>query len=187
MSNTQQGQVTIPLHRPGLREQLFFFASGIIVSVPMAIFFESALPTLYAFPATISVGILAPIIEEFGKAYPLFFRHGETKKSIMNLGLLVGLGFGIVELLEYVLILQYPIIVRIPGLLFHMASTSIVGYGIANKKSAAFYMIAVILHMTNNLAALINPFQFLSIVIVLLTLYISFYLYQETPEKLIPY
>jgi RsiW-degrading membrane proteinase PrsW (M82 family) len=193
MSNIETDNVKIPLHRPGLREKLFFFTSGIIVSIPMAIFFEiyivsffaSSIPSLYA--ELVSVGILAPIIEEFGKAYPLFFRHGETNKSIMNLGFLVGFGFGIVEFLEYVLVLHVPFIVRLPGILFHLSSTAIVGYGIASKKATAFYLVAVVLHAANNFAAVADPFQPLTVLIVMLTLYLSLYLYQRTPEKFIQY
>jgi RsiW-degrading membrane proteinase PrsW (M82 family) len=193
MSNVEPDKVTIPLHRPGLKERLFFFTSGIVVSIPMAIFFEiyvvsflaSSISSFYA--ELLSVVILAPIIEEFAKAYPLLFRHGETNKSIMNLGFLVGCGFGIIEFLEYVLVLQYPFIVRLPGILFHLSSTSIVGYGIASKKATAFYLVAVAFHAVNNLAAVVDPFQSLTILIVILTVYLSLYLYQRMPEKLIQY
>ena len=180
---------TIPLHKPGLREKLFFFSSGIIVSVPLASFFEgllsSTVSSAYAYVFTIAV--LAPVVEEFGKAYPLFYRHGETKKSIMTLGLLVGFGFGIVEFLEYVLILRVPFIFRLPGIFFHAASTSIVGYGIANKKPALFYVVAVSLHFANNVAALYAPYQVLLFVIFFATLYSWYYLYNKTTDEIIPY
>lgn len=192
MPTIEQGKVTIPFHRPSLKERLFFFSSGVIVSIPLAVFFESlagffpsSLPEPYA--GVLAIGVLAPIIEEFGKAYPLFYRHGETKKSIITLGFLVGLGFGITEFLEYVLILGVPIIFRLSGIFFHAASTSIVAYGVANKKSATFYLVAVALHFSNNVAALFDPFQYLVPMIFLLTVFLSWYLYQKTPEKFVDY
>lgn len=180
---------TIPLHKPSLKEKLFFFSSGIIVSIPLASFFESffALPLSPTYASVLTIAVVAPIIEEFGKAYPLFYRHGETKKSIMTLGFLGGLGFGIIEFLEYVLILQVPFIVRLPGIFFHAASTSIIGYGIANKKPTAFYMIAVSLHFANNIAALYAPYEFLILAIFMATLYFWWYLYKKTTDTIIPY
>jgi RsiW-degrading membrane proteinase PrsW (M82 family) len=195
MPAIEHGKVTIPVHKPSLKERIFFFISGVIVSIPMAVFFESlasffpsyyySLPEPYA--SVLSIAILAPIIEEFGKAYPLFYRHGETKKSVMNLGFLVGLGFGITEFLEYVLIVRVSPILRLPGIFFHAANTSIVAYGIANKKSATFYLVAVALHFSYNIAALFDPFQFLILIIFLLTLLLFGYLYEKTPETFIPY
>jgi len=187
--STSERSCTIPLHKPSLREKIFFFFSGIIVSIPLASFFEgffsSSVSPTYA--SVLTIIVLAPIIEEFGKAYPLFYRHGETKKSIMTLGFLVGLGFGIIEFLEYVLILKVPFIVRLPGIFFHAASTSITGYGIANKKPAAFYAIAVSLHFANNIAALYAPYESLILVIFVVTLYSWWYLYNKTTDTIIPY
>ena len=187
--STSERSCTIPLHKPSLREKIFFFFSGIIVSIPLASFFEgffsSSVSPTYA--SVLTIIVLAPIIEEFGKAYPLFYRHGETKKSIMTLGFLVGLGFGIIEFLEYVLILKVPFIVRLPGIFFHAASTSIIGYGIANKKPAAFYAIAVGLHFANNIAALYAPYESLILVIFVVTLYSWWYLYNKTTDTIIPY
>lgn len=189
MSTAEQGRVTIPLHKPGLKEKLFFFSSGIIVSIPLASFFENLFASQLApnYALVLTIAVLAPIIEEFGKAYPLFYRHGETKKSIMTLGFLVGLGFGIIEFLEYVLILHVPFIIRLPGIFFHAASTSIVGYGIANKKPAVFYLTAVALHFSNNVAALYAPYEPLMLIIFTAALYLWWYLYQKTPETIIPY
>jgi RsiW-degrading membrane proteinase PrsW (M82 family) len=180
---------TIPLHKPSLKEKLFFFSSGIIVSVPMASFFESlfVLPIAPSLVSVLTIVVFAPLIEEFAKAYPLFYRHGETKKSIMTLGFLVGLGFGIIEFLEYVLIFHVPFIFRLPGIFFHAASTSIVGYGIANKKPALFYLVAVVLHFSNNFAVEFIPYVPLLLIIFVGTLASWWYLYQETPETMIPY
>jgi RsiW-degrading membrane proteinase PrsW (M82 family) len=192
MSTIERGKVTIPLHKPGLKERLFFFTSGVIVSIPLAIFFESmavffpsSIPQPYV--NTVSIVFLAPFVEEFGKAYPLFYRHGETKKSVLTLGFLVGLGFGITEFVEYVLIVHVPIVFRLPGIFFHAASTSIVAYGIANKKSTAFYLVAVALHSSYNAAAILDPFQILVPVVFFLTLFLFWYLYQKTTETFIAY
>lgn len=193
MSMIEQGKVTIPLHRPGWKERLFFFSSGVIVSIPLAAFFESlagsplvSIPQPYA--GILLVAVLAPIIEEFGKAYPLFYRHGETQKSVMTLGYLVGLSFGIIEFLEYVLLYGVPaLLFRLPGIFFHPASTSIVAYGIANKKSSLFYLVAVALHFSYNIAALYDPTLVLILIIFSLTIFLSSYLYRKTPDAFIPY
>ena len=193
MSTAEKGKVIIPLHRPGLSEKLFFLTSGAIISIPFAFFFESlpqgflpsSLPPFYA--DVLYLGVLAPVIEELGKAYPLFFRHGENQRSIITLGALVGLGFGFVEFLEYVLLLGVPVIFRVPGLIFHPASTSVTAYGIANKKSARFYLVAVALHLSSNLASIFEPLQSLIFPIVILTFLLALYLYQKTPEKPIEY
>jgi len=131
----QDNKTIIPLHRPNLRENLFFFVSGIIMSVPLTLFIGwftdslcVVLPIFYA--RLCSTVISTPLIEEFAKAYPLFYRHGETEKSIFTLGFIVGLGFGISEFFVYVLTLGAPILFRLPGILFHAASTSITAYGI---------------------------------------------------------
>lgn len=137
--------------------------------------------------SVLSIGFLAPFVEELGKAYPLFYRHGETKKSVVTLGFLVGLGFGITEFLEYALIVGVPIVFRLPGIFFHAASTSIVAYGIANKKSTAFYLVAVALHFSYNAATLFDTFQFLVPVVFFLTLFLFWYLCQKTTETFITY
>lgn len=192
MSTTERVMVTIPLHKPSLKEKLFFLSSGIVVSVPLSFFFEaladilsSSLSELSA--TVLSVAILAPLIEEFAKAYPLFYRHGETQRSLFTLGSLVGLGFGITEFLEYVFIVGVPFYFRLPGIFFHAASTSIVAYGISRKKSAMFYLVAVVLHISINLSTLFDPFQLAFMVIVAATLFTSWYLYQRTTEKFIEY
>ena len=49
--------------------------------------------------------MIAPFIEELAKVFPLFYRHGETERSIVMLGILIGLGFGITEFVLYVAVL----------------------------------------------------------------------------------
>jgi RsiW-degrading membrane proteinase PrsW (M82 family) len=134
----------------------------------------------------ISSAFFAPFIEEFSKAYPLFYRHGETERSIFNLAFLVGLGFGIIELVTYVLALGAPLSSRLPGLFFHPASTSITAYGIATKKPFMFYMIAVALHFSNNFLVLVDPFGFsVSIFVVGITVLTSYFLYGKTSERIV--
>jgi RsiW-degrading membrane proteinase PrsW (M82 family) len=194
MSTTERS-CTIPLHKPSLKEKLFFFSSGIIVSIPIATSFEPlflslllsyfSIPTAYATPLLVLV--LAPLIEEFGKAFPLLYRHGETKKSVMTLGFMIGLGFGIFEFAEYVLVADVFFVFRLPGIFFHAASTSIVGYGIANKKPIRFYLVAVALHFANNVAAWFAPLFTLILLIFAVAVYYWQYLYQRTPDAIIPY
>lgn len=96
-SMTEASEVIIPPHRPGLREKSFFLLSGIIVSIPITLSINAIsshlcflLPVFYS--EICAVAIFAPFVEEFSKAYPLFYRHGETERSIFILGFLVGLG-----------------------------------------------------------------------------------------------
>jgi hypothetical protein len=60
--------VTIKLHRPGIKELLFFFVSGAIVSVPLTLFVEqSANPFLTGFSTLdvtlLTVAVFAPFVE----------------------------------------------------------------------------------------------------------------------------
>lgn len=193
MSIIEQLHVRIPLHKPSAGEMLFFFISGAIISVPFAFVFESLLPSSFPalipspYNAVLTLGIIAPLVEEFGKGYPLFYRHGETKKSLMNLGFLVGLGFGFVELLEYVLLLNIPVVVRLPGLFFHAFNTSILACGIANKKPLTFYALAFLLHFIWNMGAIFDNSGLVFITAFLLAGYFFMYLYQRTPQEQIPY
>lgn len=133
----------------------------------------------------ISSIIFAPLIEEFAKAYPLFYRHGETSRSIFNLGVMVGTGFGIVELITYVSI-GAAVISRLPGIFFHPISTSITAYGIAKNRPLLFYIVAVSLHFTYNLLVLTLPFGFSPAVFVtIITLLISWQLRKRTKEQIV--
>ena len=186
-----QGECVIKLHKPDMSEMLFFFLCGVITSVPLTLFIaqftNSLLVGLDAFSATlISTAVFSPFIEEFSKAFPLFYRHGETERSIVNLALFVGLGFGIVELLTYVFVLGVPPIPRLPGLFFHPASTSVTAYGIATKRPLPFYAIAVAFHFSNNFLVLIDPFAIsTSIAIVAITVFTSWQLRNKTKEKIV--
>ncbi len=186
--------VTVKLHKPTANEMLFFLISGAIVSVPLTLFIEqSANPLLIGLSTAditiITIALFAPFVEEFSKIFPLFYRHGETERSIFTLALLVGLGFGIVEFFTYVVTIGPQIIPdRIPGLFFHPASTSISAYGIATKRPAPFYLAAVSLHFANNFLALLAPPIFpTSVVILAVALFASWQLHEKTKEKFIAY
>lgn len=186
--DSRQDEKTI--HTPSLREYVFFFISGAIISVPFTLFIGRLtnslcvmFPTFYA--TLCSVAIFTPFIEEFAKAYPLFYRHGETERSIFSLAFLVGLGFGISEFLTYVLVLGAPIPIRLPGIFFHAASASITAYGIA-KRTAWFYLIAVVLHFSNNFSALFDSFWFIGgVAAVVITYFLSWQLYRKTSERIV--
>ena len=187
-------EAVIKLHKPAASEMIFFFLCGVIISVPLTLFIYQYTDTLLVglapfTAALISRTLFAPFIEEFAKTYPLFYRHGETQRSIFNLAIIVGLGFGIVELLTYVSVLGVPIEYRIPGLLFHPASTSVTAYGIATKRPLPFYLIAVFLHFANNYLALTlaePSLQVLtSILVVGTTALMSWQLRSKTKEQIV--
>ncbi|MCE5215118.1 MAG: PrsW family intramembrane metalloprotease [Methanobacterium sp.] len=179
--------IVIKPHDVGWRERIFFLISGIIVSIPITLFlsalgqsFYDFLPLIYT--QVISIVILAPIIEEFSKAYPLFYRYSLTERNLFILGFLVGLGFGITEFIIYVGIYGAPFYVRLPGLFFHAASTSLIAYGIARNKALQYYILAVFLHFGANLAAVID--QIIPVmVITFFTYFLSWLTYQKTTER----
>jgi RsiW-degrading membrane proteinase PrsW (M82 family) len=185
------GHTIIKVHKPKIDELLFFLISGIVISIPFTIFFEQfadqfcfLLPLFQA--QLCSIAIIAPLIEEFAKAYPLFYRHGETQRSIFHLGLLTGLGFGITEFCLYIFIYNAPILIRIPGLLFHAASTSIIAYGIATRRPLSFYLLAVFLHFSYNFFTVLgNVWYFIDTLILIFTYILSFVLYKKTKETII--
>jgi RsiW-degrading membrane proteinase PrsW (M82 family) len=187
-------EVAIKLHKPDAGEMLFFFLCGVIISTPLTLFVyqytDSLLVGLNSFTITlISRAFFAPFIEEFAKAYPLFYRHGETQRSIFNLAILVGLGFGLVELLTYVSVLNVPIIYRLPGLFFHPASAAVTAYGIATKQPIPLYLTAVFLHFVSNYLALALTdltIQLLgSIFVTSITVFIFWQLRSRTKEKIV--
>ena len=182
----------IHVHKPSIKEKLFFFLSGILVSVPFTLFFSGFTDTLcvtlpFFYAQVCSVVIFAPFIEEFAKVFPLFYRHGETERSIMTLAILTGLGFGVTEFALYVFTLNYSPIARIPGLIFHASSAGITGYGIAKKKPIPFYLIAVSLHLGNNLFALVGgSFSVILGLAILIAAYLlAWRLYSRTSEMVI--
>lgn len=181
-ANSQQPHCIIPLHKPSPKELIFFLISGIVISFPFALFFEQ----LSSFvPVVISLVLIAPVVEELAKVFPLFYRHGETERSIVTIGILLGLGFGITELIEYVFLLGVPLVVRIPGVIFHASSAAIVGYGIAKKNPLPYYLLAMALHMANNfLAEFANEgFGLLANLIVIIVTYLLAWRYYNLASK----
>jgi RsiW-degrading membrane proteinase PrsW (M82 family) len=157
---TEQTAV-VSVHKPNVKEKIFFFISGLLVSVPFTLFFSDFTDSLcdvlpMFFGQVCSIVIFAPFIEEFAKVFPLYYRHGETERAIVTLAVLTGLGFGVTELVLYVFALDASFISRVPGLIFHASSAGITAYGIAKKKPIVFYLIAVSLHLANNLFALLG-------------------------------
>jgi RsiW-degrading membrane proteinase PrsW (M82 family) len=178
----QQPHCIIPLHKPSSKELIFFLISGIVISFPFALFFEQ----LSSFvPVAISLVLVAPVVEELAKVFPLFYRHGETERSIVTIGILLGLGFGITELIEYVFLLGVPLVVRIPGVIFHASSAAIVGYGITKKNPLPYYLLAMALHMANNfLAEFANEgFGLLANLIVIIVTYLLAWRYYHLASK----
>jgi RsiW-degrading membrane proteinase PrsW (M82 family) len=184
---------SIPIHRPKNSELAFFFVCGLVMSIPLTIVTDSLANALVTglnttIASIISIAIFAPFIEEFSKVLPLYYRHGETQRSILNLAIMVGLAFGIVEFLEYVLLLGTPVVDRLPGLLFHPSSTTVAAYGIATKRPVPFYALAVTLHFSANFLAITSPFVFSpSIFIVGLAVWLAWTFYGRTKEQVIPY
>jgi len=150
-------QCVIPIHRPSQKELIFFFACGILLSFPFALVFEQFGSFL---PYALTVIVAAPFIEELAKVFPIFYRHGETERSLVTIGTLIGLGFGVSELVIYVVLGGVPVIYRIPGVIFHASSASITAYGIAKKNPLPYYVLAVTLHLTNNFFAYAAPATF---------------------------
>jgi RsiW-degrading membrane proteinase PrsW (M82 family) len=179
-------QCVIPLHKPSLKELIFFFVSGVLVSIPFALFFSQFYPL---FPSALAVIILTPFVEELAKVFPLFYRHGETERSIITLGILIGLGFGISEFVLYVFFLDVSFVARISGIIFHASSAAITAYGIAKKNPLPYYLIAVVLHVASNLFAYIGDVTFgvLAELLVLIVVYLlawRFY-HQASKEKMV--
>jgi RsiW-degrading membrane proteinase PrsW (M82 family) len=185
-------KAVMSVHKPDVKEKIFFFISGLLVSVPFTLFFSDftdsfciVLPMFYA--EVCSTVLFAPFIEEFAKVFPLYYRHGETERSIMTLAVLTGLGFGATEFILYVFTLGAPPIPRVPGLIFHASSAGITAYGIAKKKPLRFYLIAVSLHLANNLFAVLGTsLLFLpGVAILIATFVLATRLYQQTSEALV--
>ena len=173
-------QCVIPIHKPSRREYVFFFASGILVSIPFAAFFES----FATFSTILLIVFLAPFIEELAKIFPLFYRHGETERSLVTLGLLLGLGFAVAEFVEYVVFSGVPFLARVPGLVFHASSATITAYGVAKKNPIPYYLIAVMLHMGNNFFALTTDiFTVSATLMILITVYWLAWRYYHKASK----
>lgn len=188
---TQDDIWIIKAHKPSLKERIFFFVSGVVVSVPITLFVKTAwenfMPVFTSF--TFSVLFLAPLVEEFAKAYPLVYRHGETEKSLLLLGFLVGLGFGISEFILYVFVYNVSPLSRFSGVIFHSASTIITAYGIVRKHAFWYYSVAVGLHFTWNFLALFIPnwSVFFSPLLVFVSILLALSLYRKASEQFVTF
>lgn len=191
MTTHRENEMTIPIHRPNLKEKSFFFISGMTVSIPFTLYTGAlikqlcfVMPLLYS--RLCSTAFITPLIEELAKAYPLFYRHGETEKSIFTLGFIGGLGFGVVEFMIYVLQLGAPIFPRLPPIFFHAASTSITAYGIAKNRPLWLYLVAVGLHAINNISAIFGLLWLTSgYPLLLATFLIVWHLYRKTSDTFV--
>jgi RsiW-degrading membrane proteinase PrsW (M82 family) len=173
----------IPIHKPSKKELVFFFATGMVISIPFAAFFEAFFPST-ALSSLLLIVVGAPFIEELAKVFPLFYRHGETERSIVTLGLFIGLGFGVAEFAEYVAFMATPPIARIPGIIFHASSATITAYGVAKKNPIPYYLLAVFLHLANNFLAVVNDLFSLFIeLLVLVTTFLLAWRYWHMARK----
>ena len=193
MTEVEQ-KVTIKVHKPDIKEKFFFLGSGLLMSVPFTLFLSGFSDSLcVTFPLIVaqvcSIVIFTPFIEEVAKVFPLFYRHGETERSIVDLGILVGLGFGVTEYVLYVFTLGESFITRIPAIIFHASSTCITAYGIAKKKLLKYYLIAVAAHFANNLFAVFSStgslLYFPAITVLLATYLLAWRLYHQTSETIV--
>jgi RsiW-degrading membrane proteinase PrsW (M82 family) len=185
-------KTVISVHKPDLKEKLFFFFAGLLVSVPFTVVFSQLSDLLYlAIPALFaqigSVAISTPFIEEFAKVFPLFYRHGETERSVVSLGILAGLGFGLTEFALNVLTLGAPFIAILPWMFFHASSAGITAYGIAKKRVIPFYLISVGLHAASGLFALIGNLLWYVIgpTILIMTFVLAWNFYRRTTETIV--
>lgn len=131
-------------------ETTFFLLSGIVVGVPVSLFFENIADQWFT---TIGVAtVVAPFVEEYAKGSLLFFRYERRGRALVTLGLLSGLGFGLAEA-ALCLYLGAAFILRLPAIFAHAAMTLIVAYGVHARRTAAYYSLAVVFHFLHNLLA----------------------------------
>lgn len=181
----------MPIHKPSAKEKLFFFVSGAIISTPFPLLVNFGAVVILGrnLPADIAtfliIVVIGPLIEEYAKAYPLFYRHGETEKSLMMLGFLAGLGFGIAEFFLYLYVFEAPLLVRLPALFFHASNTVIVSYGIARHKSVRALLLAVSLHALNNFAAREGAWPIGGLVAIGFSYFLAIFFYAKSSDELL--
>ena len=158
----EKSQVSIPLHSPSWKEMTFFFFSGVIIGIPVNIYFHDALLDMVIgsspfYLLLISELLISPFVEEFSKVFGLIYRHGETEQTFFKLAVLSGFGFGIGEFLILTFTSGSPFIISIPGIFFHLTATGITAYGIAINQAFRYYLLAVFLHFLHNLFLFFSP------------------------------
>ena len=188
MQNDQK--TVVPIHRPDLKEKLFFFASGLLVGVPFTVVFLQIVDVVYlAVPALLaqlgSVGVTTPFIEEFAKVFPLFYRHGENERSIVTLGILAGLGFGLTAFAIGAAAAGLSYLALLPWIFFNGASAGITAFGIAKKRAVPFFLLAVALHAASNFSFFIGDafFYGAGLAFVGVTILLAWHLYRRTSER----
>ncbi|MGA2627511.1 MAG: hypothetical protein ABSF63_10725 [Candidatus Bathyarchaeia archaeon] len=165
-------------------EKLFFFAAGIIVGVPTAVFFEAVSHLWFTFFGVAT--LVAPLVEEFCKACTLFYRYERPGKILMRNGFLAGIGFGVAEFVVYVQA-GVPFLLRLPAIGFHGAGTAIVAYGIYKRKTVKYFFLAVVLHFTNNLFAAMGLLWFIGGLGATVASYLlAWTFYKRTKESVAP-
>ena len=130
----------------------------------------------------VSLPFLHPLLKS-SKAYPIFYRHGETERSIFNMGFLIGTGFGLAEYVLYVGFLGVPFTIRLPLVFFHSASTSITAFGVARKKTVRLYLAAVGLHFAINFISIVSNLWHIAFLFVFITYYYSWQFYKQTSHN----
>jgi len=181
-----------------LGKKAFFFLSGVLISIPLTLHVRKFVdPLLYKIPLFKGQGwkllkpfrkaIFTPFLEEFAKAYPILYRSDDNKRSLVTLGSLVGLGFGIAESIMFISRGEASINGRLLPTLFHAASTAIVAYGIAKDRPKRSFLASVTLHSLHNLFIVLQIPWVISVWPVLLaTFSIAVYLHIKTSPIRIP-
>ncbi|TRO49402.1 hypothetical protein E2P47_01340 [Candidatus Bathyarchaeota archaeon] len=194
----KKNQISIPLHSPSWKEKMFFFISGAIIGIPVNVYFHSTIidaligiPPFYEL--LISELILAPFIGEFAKLFGLLYRHGETEKSLFNLAILAGLGFGIVEFIILTIDRCMSLFLCFPRIFFHPFAVAITVYGLVKHQTLKYYLVAVLLHFLYNLSIFFivpeslfatSAAFIISILIVLITYFFAKKLESKTKNKI---
>lgn len=181
-----------------LGKKAFFFLSGVLISVALTSHVRSFVDPLllkiqlfkgqrWTLIIPFRKTLITPFLEEFAKAYPIMYRSDDNERSLVTLGSLVGLGFGIVESIQYISTGREPMIGRLLPTLFHAASTAIVAYGIAKDRPMRSYLASVTLHSLNNLSFVLKlPWHISTYPILLATFSIAVLLHRKTSPLSLP-
>lgn len=112
-----------------------------------------SLTPLLGIGKTIFVITAAPFIEETVKFIPLKIK-ALFKSHYIRAGLMVGLGFGLLEYFIFVsdMPTDYMIyLVRFPALVIHTFTGGLMGYFISKKKSLLGLVLAILTHSVENI------------------------------------
>ena len=162
---------------------MFFFSSGILVSIPFALFF-SQFYTL--FPAALAVVILAPFIEELGKGFPTILQTWGNREIICYLGRFDWVGFWYFRVcFVRFLFRSFSYVARFPGIIFHSSSAAITAYGIAKKESLALLPACRVPSYSQQLFSSLQETSFRDIceLLVLISVYLLAWRYYHKASK----